>query len=167
MIISRSICIAVSGIISFFYGVAVSHRVCVCVCVSMYRISFIHSSVDWHLGCFHLLIHSAAMNTGLHVSFKILFILIDWWLLYNIGLISVIYQHELAIGVHVSPPSWTFLPPPTLSYPSSLLQNPSLGSLSCTVNFQWLSISHMVVYMLPCYSLHSSYPFLPLHHPYP
>ena len=40
----------------------------------MYQTSFIHSSVDGHLGCFHALanVNSAAMNNGIHVSFSIL-----------------------------------------------------------------------------------------------
>ena len=34
---------------------------------------FIHSSVDEHLGCFHVLaiVNSAAMNNGMQVSFSI------------------------------------------------------------------------------------------------
>ena len=51
-------------------------------------------------------------------------------MLYNIGLISAMHQHELAIGVHMSPPSGTSLPLPTLSHLSraslmaQLVKNP-------------------------------------------
>ena len=42
--------------------------------VYMYHNFFIHSSVDGHLGCFHVLaiVSSAAVNHGIHVSFSIL-----------------------------------------------------------------------------------------------
>ena len=40
----------------------------------MYHNFFIHSSVDGHLGCFHVLaiVNSATMNNGIHVCFSIL-----------------------------------------------------------------------------------------------
>ena len=83
-------------------------------------------------------------------------------MLYNIVLVSAIHQHESAIGIHMSSPM--NLPPTSHPFPPCrLLQSPSLSSLSHTANSHWLSILHMVVYMLLCYSLHSSHLLLPPH----
>ena len=51
-------------------------------------------------------------------------------------------------GVHMSPPSWTSLSPPSPSHPSRLSQNSRLSSLHCIPSSYSLSILHMAMYIL-------------------
>ena len=66
MLISRSIHVAENGIISLFFLRLSSIPLDACI--------FIHSPVDRHLGCFHVLaiVNSNAMTIGVHVSFQIM-----------------------------------------------------------------------------------------------
>ena len=82
-------------------------------------------------------------------------------MLYNIVLVSAVHQYQSAIGIHMSPPSGTSLPPPTPSHRCSLSQSSDLSSMHHTTNSHWLSILHMVIYMFPCCSLNSSHPLFP------
>ena len=68
MIISRSTHVAANGIISFFF-MAEKYSI-----VSVHTINFIHSSVDGHIDCFHVLaiVNSAAVKIGMPVSFRIM-----------------------------------------------------------------------------------------------
>ena len=45
----------------------------------MYHVFFIHSSVDGHLGCFHVsaIVNSAVVYTGVHASFQKLELSLD------------------------------------------------------------------------------------------
>ena len=55
------------------------------------------------------------------------FFFFNWHIIYNIVMTSAIYQQESAIGIHVSPPSWTPFPPPSPPHLSRLSQITSFG----------------------------------------
>ena len=56
-----------------------------------------------------------------------------------------VHQHESAIGIHVSPPSWTHLPPHPI--PPGLHRAVALGALCHSSNSHWLSMLHRVIYV--------------------
>ena len=95
-----------------------------------------------------------------HIShssfFKLIFSLQDN---YNI-VVFAIHQYELATGAHVflhpEPPSHLLSHPIPLSCPRA----PALSALLPASELHWSSISHMVIYMLQCYSHNSSHPCL-------
>jgi len=79
------------------------------------------------------------------------FYFIGRYLLYSIGLISVMHQHESATGIHMSP---TLEPPSHLPpHPTCLGCHRALGWVLCvTANTYWLAILHRVMYMFSRYS---------------
>ena len=74
-----------------------------------------------------------------------------------------LHQHESATGITHVPSLLNLLPSPIPSHPSRLSQSTGLSSLCHMANSQWLSILHMVVYMFPHSSLHSSTLSFPYH----
>ena len=69
-----------------------------------------------------------------------------------------IHSHESATAVSPHPKTPSHLPPHPI--PLGRPSAPALSALFNTLNVDWSSISHMVVYMFQCYSLKSSHPRL-------
>ena len=65
--------------------------------ICIYHIFFIHSSVNRHLGCFHVLaiVNTVAVNVGVHVSFSIM--------------VSLGYTVEWELATHSSILAWRIL----------------------------------------------------------
>ena len=59
---------------------------------------------------------------------KLINFFIEGYLLYGILVFAVKPQQKSAIGIHISPPSWTSLPSPSPSHPSRLIQSPVWAS---------------------------------------
>ena len=75
MALSSFVHIAANGSVSFFL-MAKYYSI-----VYMHHIFFIHPSVNGRFGCFRILVivNSAAVNTGVHVSFSIMFFWLYAW----------------------------------------------------------------------------------------
>ena len=76
-------------------------------------------------------------------------------------MISTIHRHELAVGIHMSHPSCTLLPPLSPLHPSRLSQSTSFGFPYNTANSHWFSVLGMVMCIFQCFSLKSFHPLLP------
>ena len=77
----------------------------------------------------HLTLNSIwDIRKGKQQVFKKLFIYFNWRIItlqYCDGFAML--QYELAIGIHISPPCWTLLPPPSPPHPSRLSQSTGFG----------------------------------------
>ena len=94
MIISRSIQVAANGIFHSFYGWLTF------LCIN-YHIFLIHSSVDGHLGCFHVLaiVNKDAVNTG---------VLLELWFSLDICPRVGLKNHMVALLLVFWEPSYCF-----------------------------------------------------------
>ena len=94
------------------------------------------------------------------VLFLFLIIYFNWRLI-TLQYCGSIHWHESAKDVHVSPFPKP-LPLPSPSHPSGLSQCTGFECPASSLNLDWSSISHTVIYMFQCYFLKSSHPrFLP------
>ena len=104
--------------------------VCRCARVPKWRLEkYFHHQWTWNVPYFYFLVLSEVSKAIL--SFFSLF-LIGGWLLYNFVLVFAA-QCESAVGISMSPPSWTSLPPPS-SHPSRSSQGTRPSSLCYVAN---------------------------------
>ena len=88
-----------------------------CLISIVIRKMLIRTIMRWHL----TLNSVWDIRKGKQQAFKNLFIYFNWRIItlqYCDGFAML--QYELAIGIHVSSPSWTLLPPPSPPYPCRL-----------------------------------------------
>ena len=153
------------------------------ICTTSFKI---HLSIDGHLDCLPVLdIKSAAVNTGVHIHFWIMFfsgymlssgiagsfgssvfsffkfICFNWRLItlqYCSGFCHTLTRisNECTCIPHSEPRS--HLPPNPI--PQGHPSLPALSTLSHALNLDWWSISHMVIYMFQGYSPKASHPRL-------
>jgi len=131
---------------------------------SLFRLYIITIILGFHLVSFSPFYWIFKINKIFSHSFKKYLFFIEGLLLYRILLFSAKPQHESAIDIHVSPPSWNFLLSPSPSHPSGLIQNPCFSSLGHTANSHWLFILHTVILvsMLLFPYISPSHPLSPL-----
>ena len=120
----------------------------------MYHSFFIHSSVDGYLGCFHVLaiVNSAAMNSGVHVSFSKM---VSLRYMPNSGIAGSYYSQFLKESLYCFP-QWLYQTafPPTVQE-CSFFSKPSPAFIVCRHfddgHSNWCKvISHCIFYLHFC-----------------
>ena len=123
----------ISGRFFIIWGTREAH-------LSLYHIFFIHSSVDGHLACLHVLdtVNSTAINTGLDAAFQVsvfIYIYVCMYIYIHTYMYIYIYilDHMVALWTNLYCfPQWLhqFTFPPTV-YKGSLFSTSSLTSIIC------------------------------------